>query len=98
MKNLRALSLALVMMFSGNVFAATPAGGASIGDVPKPQAAQCPCGKNADGTPKWCPCGSSGAESTGSSFTTTQIVLGVAVAGAVAAVASGGGSSSSTSH
>jgi hypothetical protein len=95
MKKLSALSLTLVMMVSGNVFAA--AGGATGGDVPKPEPAQCPCGKNADGTPKWCPCGSSGAESMGSSFSTTQIVLGVAVAAAVAAVASGH-SSSSTSH
>lgn len=101
MKNLNALSLALVMMVSGNVFAAgatSTAGGASSGDVPrKPEPAQCPCGKNQDGSIKWCPCGSSNAESMGSTFSTTQIVLGVAVAGAVAAVASGGGSST-TSH
>jgi hypothetical protein len=97
MKNFRALSLALVMMVSGNVFAAggTSAGGVSAGDVPQkpPEPAQCPCGKNEDGSIKWCPCGSSKAESTTSSFSTTEIVLGVAVAGAVAAVASGGGSS-----
>lgn len=99
MKNLNALTLAFAMLFSGNVFAADPvssAGGASVGDVPKAQPAQCPCGKNPDGTVKWCPCTSKGAEVSSGGISTTAIVAGVAVAGAIGLAS--GHSSSTTQH
>jgi hypothetical protein len=104
MKNLSALALALAMMVSGSVFAAdataasTTAGGASVGDAPKGTPALCPCGMGADGSLKWCPCGSEG---TSGSTSTLAIVAGVAAAGVVAALAAGGGgggTSSTTNH
>jgi hypothetical protein len=72
---------------------AATAGGESTGDVPKGTPAMCPCGKEADGSLKWCPCGSAG---TGIKISTTAIIAGVAVAGVIAAVA--GHSSSATQH
>jgi hypothetical protein len=98
MKNLRALCLALVMMVSGNVFAAepVPAGGASSGDVSnQPEQAPCPCGKNADTTCKKCE--TPEVTRSGSMFDSSYISLGVAVAGIVALVASGSGSTPSHS-
>jgi len=96
--NLNVLALLFAMMITGSVFAAdqtTSAGGASIGVVPKVQPASCPCGKEPDGSIKWCPCGSEGMGVSFMTVSTTAIVAGVAVAGVIAAVA---GNSSSTTH
>jgi hypothetical protein len=99
MKYLNALTLAFAILLPGSVFAADPessAGGVSVGDVPKAQPAQCPCGKNPDGTIKWCPCGTEGSETPSETISTTAIVTGVAVAGAIGLAA--GHSSSTTQH
>lgn len=99
MNRLSAMVLAFAMMFSGSVFAAdsaSSAGGASAGDSLKPQPALCPCGKQPDGTIKWCPCTSPEAETSSGGISTTAIVAGVAIAGALALAA--GHSSSTTQH
>jgi hypothetical protein len=99
MKNFNALVLAFAMMFSGTAFAADPttsAGGASVGDVHKAQPAQCPCGKNPDGTTKWCPCGEKGTDTSSGGITTTEVAVGVGIAAAIGLAA--GGSSSTTQH
>jgi hypothetical protein len=99
MKNFNAIILAFAMMFSGSAFAADPAssaGGASVGDVTKAEPALCPCGKAPDGSIKWCPCNSAGAEASSGGISTTAVVAGLVAAGAIALAA--GHSSSTTQH
>jgi hypothetical protein len=77
----------------GDVAKAEPA---SVGDVPKAEPASCPCGKNPDGTVKWCPCGVKGTDTSSVTISTTAVVTGIAVAAAIGLAA--GHSSSTTQH